>query len=168
MGDTGGWWSRLLFNVVGNVLGLLVVCAQWFELSLYLMDVILSLVGDVVRLLSAFCRVQCDLSLDILGRRTFISGMEAGVWLMVIRWFFIWATVRDMGVPDSGATLTECSSDASSSSSWAVNGSSTKMQLSSTCVNNKSSSICGSKSADAVPDADGRERSGGVFGVRQT
>ncbi|XP_039288501.1 uncharacterized protein LOC120352371 isoform X2 [Nilaparvata lugens] len=30
-------------------------------------DVILSLAGDVVRVVLAFCGVQCDFSLDILG-----------------------------------------------------------------------------------------------------
>ncbi|XP_039288346.1 uncharacterized protein LOC120352339 [Nilaparvata lugens] len=96
LGDTGGRRSGLLFYSAGNVLGLLVSGARWYGLSLYLMDVILSLAGDVVRLvlafcgrwyglslyamddvfglagdvvrlLSAFCRVRCDFSLDILG-----------------------------------------------------------------------------------------------------
>ncbi|XP_039283313.1 uncharacterized protein LOC120351154 [Nilaparvata lugens] len=95
-GDVGGRRSGLLFNVVGNVLGLLASGARWCGLFFYLMDVILSLAGDVVRLvlafcgrwyglslyamndvlslaggvvrlLSAFCGVRCDLSLDILG-----------------------------------------------------------------------------------------------------
>ncbi|XP_039275053.1 uncharacterized protein LOC120349156 isoform X2 [Nilaparvata lugens] len=38
-GDVGGRRSGLLFNVVGNVLGLLVSGARWYGLSLYLMDV---------------------------------------------------------------------------------------------------------------------------------
>ncbi|XP_039291232.1 uncharacterized protein LOC120352947 [Nilaparvata lugens] len=67
MGDVGGRRSGLLFYSAGNVLGLLVVGARWYELSLYLMDVVLSLAGDVVRSLSAFCGVWCDFSLDILG-----------------------------------------------------------------------------------------------------
>ncbi|XP_039291560.1 uncharacterized protein LOC120353076 [Nilaparvata lugens] len=67
MGDTCGRRSGLLFYSAGNVLGLLVVCTRWYGLSLYLMGVILSLAGGVVRLLSAFCRVRCDFSLDILG-----------------------------------------------------------------------------------------------------
>ncbi|XP_039280365.1 uncharacterized protein LOC120350552 [Nilaparvata lugens] len=67
MGDMCGRRSGLLFHSAGNVLGLLVVCAQWYGLSLYLMGVILSLAGGVVWLLLAFCRVRCDFSLDILG-----------------------------------------------------------------------------------------------------
>ncbi|XP_039286774.1 uncharacterized protein LOC120351928 [Nilaparvata lugens] len=51
----GGQRSGLLFDSVGNVLGLLVSCAGWYRLSLYLMDVVLGLAGDVVQLLSAFC-----------------------------------------------------------------------------------------------------------------
>ncbi|XP_039281094.1 uncharacterized protein LOC120350661 isoform X2 [Nilaparvata lugens] len=70
--DVGGRRSGLLFNLAGNVLGLLVVCARWYGLSLYLMGVILSLAGGVVRLLLAFCRVRCDFSLDILGRRPYL------------------------------------------------------------------------------------------------
>ncbi|XP_039288600.1 uncharacterized protein LOC120352399 [Nilaparvata lugens] len=95
-------------------------------------------------------------------RMMFQSTVGAGVWLMVIRWFFIRATVWGMGVPVSGASSTGCSSDISSSGSWVVNGSSTRMQLSSTCVDDKSSSILGWKSADAVPDAGGGEQSGEV------
>ncbi|XP_039292922.1 uncharacterized protein LOC120353400 [Nilaparvata lugens] len=93
-------------------------------------------------------------------RRVFQSIAGAGVWLTVIRWFFIRATVREMGVPVSGASSSVCSPNVSSSGSWAADGSSTRMQLSSTCVDDKSSSICGWKSADAVADADGGERSG--------
>ncbi|XP_039275276.1 uncharacterized protein LOC120349364 [Nilaparvata lugens] len=69
--DVGGRRSRLLFNMVGNVLGLLVVCARWYGLSLYLTDVILSLAGGVVRLILAFCGRWYGLSLhamdDVFG-----------------------------------------------------------------------------------------------------
>ncbi|XP_039281020.1 uncharacterized protein LOC120350653 [Nilaparvata lugens] len=127
------------------------------------MDVVLSLVDDVDRLLSAFCGVRCDFSLLILffaSRRLSISGTGVGVWLMVIRWFFIRATVQEIGVPVLGAASTGCSSDALSSIYWAVNRSSNRIQLSSTCVEDKSSSIWGWKSVDVVPDADGGEQSG--------
>ncbi|XP_039290065.1 uncharacterized protein LOC120352646 [Nilaparvata lugens] len=96
MGDTCGRRSGLLFNVTGNVLGLLMsdargyelslyamndvlslagnvvrlllaFCARWYRLSLYAMDDVLGLAGDVVRSLSALCRVRCNFSLDILG-----------------------------------------------------------------------------------------------------
>ncbi|XP_039276999.1 uncharacterized protein LOC120349855 [Nilaparvata lugens] len=93
-------------------------------------------------------------------RRVFQSISGVGAWLMVIRWFFIRATVREMGVPVSGASSSVCSPDVSSSGSWAASGSSTRMQLSSTCVEDKSSSTLGWKSADAVADADGGEQSG--------
>ncbi|XP_039295818.1 uncharacterized protein LOC120354030 isoform X2 [Nilaparvata lugens] len=95
--DVGNRRSGLLFYSAGNVLGLLVSGARWYRLSLYLMGVILSLAGDVVRLVLAFCGwwyglslhamddvvglaggvvrfllafggVRCDFSLDILGR----------------------------------------------------------------------------------------------------
>ncbi|XP_039281484.1 uncharacterized protein LOC120350773 [Nilaparvata lugens] len=69
--DVGNRRSGLLFYEAGNVLGLLVSGARWYGLSLYLMDVVLSLAGDVVRSLSAFCGVRCDFSLDILGRRPY-------------------------------------------------------------------------------------------------
>ncbi|XP_039297844.1 uncharacterized protein LOC120354565 [Nilaparvata lugens] len=66
-GDVGGRRSGLLFNVVGNVLGLLVSGARLYGWPLYAMDVVLGLAGDVVRSLSAFCRVRRDFSLDIFG-----------------------------------------------------------------------------------------------------
>ncbi|XP_039289569.1 uncharacterized protein LOC120352550 isoform X2 [Nilaparvata lugens] len=66
-GDVGGRRSGLLFNVVGNVLGLLVSGARLYGLSLYLMDVVLGLAGDVVQSLSAFGGVRRDFSLDTLG-----------------------------------------------------------------------------------------------------
>ncbi|XP_039291017.1 uncharacterized protein LOC120352811 [Nilaparvata lugens] len=84
---------------------------------------------------------------------------------MVICWFFIRATVQEMGVPVSGASSSICSPDVSSSGSWAANGSSTRMQLSSTCVEDKSSSTLGWESADAVPDAGGGEQSGEMSSV---
>ncbi|XP_039285260.1 uncharacterized protein LOC120351542 [Nilaparvata lugens] len=98
-------------------------------------------------------------------RRVSISIAGSGVCLTVIFWFFIRATVREMGVPVSGASSSVCPPDVSSSGSWAANGSSTRMQLSSTCVDDKSSSICGWKSTDAVADADGGERSGEMSSV---
>ncbi|XP_039292953.1 uncharacterized protein LOC120353410 isoform X2 [Nilaparvata lugens] len=70
-GDVGGRRSGLLFYSAGNVLELLVSGARWYGLSLYLMDVILSLAGDVVRFLLAFCGWWCGLSLhatdDVFG-----------------------------------------------------------------------------------------------------
>ncbi|XP_039293380.1 uncharacterized protein LOC120353530 [Nilaparvata lugens] len=69
--DVGNRRSGLLFNMVGNVLGLLASGARWCGLFFYLMDVILSLAGGVVRLLSAFCGRWYGLSLyaidDVLG-----------------------------------------------------------------------------------------------------
>ncbi|XP_039276256.1 uncharacterized protein LOC120349756 [Nilaparvata lugens] len=53
-GDVGGRRSGLLFNVVGNVLGLLVSGARLYGWPLYAMDVVLGLAGDVDWFLSAF------------------------------------------------------------------------------------------------------------------
>ncbi|XP_039291472.1 uncharacterized protein LOC120353055 isoform X2 [Nilaparvata lugens] len=66
-GDVGGRRSGLLFNVVGNVLGLLVSGARWYGMSLYALDDVLSLAGDVGWSLSAFCGVRRDFNPDILG-----------------------------------------------------------------------------------------------------
>ncbi|XP_039291664.1 uncharacterized protein LOC120353092 isoform X4 [Nilaparvata lugens] len=65
--EVGGRRSGLLFNVVGNVLGLLVSGARWYGWPLYAMDDVLGLAGDVVWFLSAFGGVRRDSSLDILG-----------------------------------------------------------------------------------------------------
>ncbi|XP_039291372.1 uncharacterized protein LOC120353007 isoform X2 [Nilaparvata lugens] len=65
--DVGGRRSGLLFNVAGNVLGLLVSSARWYELSLYATNDVLGLAGDVVQSLSAFGGVRRDFSLDTLG-----------------------------------------------------------------------------------------------------
>ncbi|XP_039290319.1 uncharacterized protein LOC120352680 [Nilaparvata lugens] len=70
-GDVGGRRSGLLFNVVGNVLGLLVSGARWYGLSLYATNDVLGLAGDVVQSLSAFGGVRRDFSLDTLGRLVF-------------------------------------------------------------------------------------------------
>ncbi|XP_039284995.1 uncharacterized protein LOC120351487 isoform X1 [Nilaparvata lugens] len=66
-GDVGGRRSGLLFYAAGNVLGLLVSSARWYGQSLYLMDVVLGLAGDVGWSLSAFCGVRRDFNPDILG-----------------------------------------------------------------------------------------------------
>ncbi|XP_039281059.1 uncharacterized protein LOC120350654 [Nilaparvata lugens] len=70
-GDVGGRRSGLLFHSAGNVLGFLVSGARWYRLSLYAMDVVLGLAGDVVRSLSAFGGVRRNFSLDILGGRPY-------------------------------------------------------------------------------------------------
>ncbi|XP_039291471.1 uncharacterized protein LOC120353055 isoform X1 [Nilaparvata lugens] len=70
-GDVGGRRSGLLFNVVGNVLGLLVSGARWYGMSLYALDDVLSLAGDVGWSLSAFCGVRRDFNPDILGGLVF-------------------------------------------------------------------------------------------------
>ncbi|XP_039296750.1 uncharacterized protein LOC120354198 isoform X2 [Nilaparvata lugens] len=67
MGDTCGRRSGLLFHSAGNVLGFLVSGARWYGLSLYAMDDVLGLAGDVVQSLSAFGGVRRDFSLDTLG-----------------------------------------------------------------------------------------------------
>ncbi|XP_039276322.1 uncharacterized protein LOC120349764 [Nilaparvata lugens] len=72
-GDVGGRRSGLLFNMVGNVLGLLASGARWYELSLYAMDVVLVLAGDVGWSLSAFCGVRRDFNPDILGGLVFYT-----------------------------------------------------------------------------------------------
>ncbi|XP_039301356.1 uncharacterized protein LOC120356485 isoform X2 [Nilaparvata lugens] len=66
-GDVGGRRSGLLFHSAGSVLGFLVSGARWYGMSLYALDDVLSLAGDVVRLFLAFCGVRRDSSLDILG-----------------------------------------------------------------------------------------------------
>ncbi|XP_039284966.1 uncharacterized protein LOC120351478 [Nilaparvata lugens] len=86
-GDVGGRRSGLLFYVVGNVLGLLVSGARWYGLSLYLMDVVLGLAGDVVRLLLAFCGwwyglslYAIDVILSLAGDVVRLLSAFCGVW----------------------------------------------------------------------------------------
>ncbi|XP_039301441.1 uncharacterized protein LOC120356558, partial [Nilaparvata lugens] len=71
MGDTCGRRSGLLFHSAGNVLGLLVSSARWYELSLYATNDVLSLADDVDWFLSAFCGVRRDFNPDILGGRPY-------------------------------------------------------------------------------------------------
>ncbi|XP_039283062.1 uncharacterized protein LOC120351115 [Nilaparvata lugens] len=72
--EVGGRRSGLLFNVVGNVLGLLVSGARWYGWPLYAMDDVLGLAGDVVQLFLAFCGRWYGQSLYALNDVLVLAG----------------------------------------------------------------------------------------------